>query len=130
MALDHGPLFRILDPTAGRASVFGHDTVAGAESAKALNIPPPGFTALFNGQDFTGWRLSPKAKAIWSIEDGVLKARALLDGSPHVTVEDVRRLAHPTLRHRILVGYRAEAEGVEQRCVYAGRSSPPRSRTR
>ena len=40
------------------------------------------------------------------------KALALLEGQPHVTAEDIRRLAHPTLRHRILVGYRAEAEGV------------------
>jgi MoxR-like ATPase len=40
------------------------------------------------------------------------KARALLAGRAHVSPEDIRALAHPTLRHRILVGYRAEAEGV------------------
>jgi len=40
------------------------------------------------------------------------KARALLHGRPHVIVEDIQSLAHATLRHRILVGYRAEAEGV------------------
>jgi MoxR-like ATPase len=40
------------------------------------------------------------------------KARALLAGRNHATVDDVRALVHPTLRHRILVGYRAEAEGV------------------
>ena len=40
------------------------------------------------------------------------KAQALLKGNSHVTTEDIRRLAHPALRHRILVGYRAEAEGV------------------
>jgi len=49
---------------------------AGAE--KKLNVPPKGFTALFNGKDFTGWRLSPKVKAFWSIEDGVLKSHGLL----------------------------------------------------
>ena len=52
--------------------------VCATESARELNVPPEGFTALFNGKDFTGWRLSPKAKAYWSIEDGVLKAPALL----------------------------------------------------
>jgi len=52
--------------------------VCAAESARELNVPPEGFTALFNGKDFSGWRLSPKAKAYWSIEDGVLKAPALL----------------------------------------------------
>ncbi len=40
------------------------------------------------------------------------KARALLHGRAHVTVEDIQTLAYPTLRHRILLNYRAEAEGV------------------
>ncbi len=40
------------------------------------------------------------------------KAKALLDGRVHVSADDIRELAHPTLRHRILVNYRAEAEGV------------------
>jgi MoxR-like ATPase len=40
------------------------------------------------------------------------KARALLDGRAHVTVDDIRRLAAPVLRHRILTNYRAEAAGV------------------
>ena len=40
------------------------------------------------------------------------KVRALLKGRAHVTVEDVRALAQPTLRHRILLNYRAEAEGI------------------
>ena len=40
------------------------------------------------------------------------KARALLMGRSHVTFEDVEALVHPTMRHRIVVGYKAEAEGV------------------
>jgi MoxR-like ATPase len=40
------------------------------------------------------------------------KARALLYGSSHVRFEDIRALAHPVLRHRVLINYRAEAEGV------------------
>jgi hypothetical protein len=32
----------------------------------------PGFTPLFNGKDFTGWRLSNEAS--WSIENGAIKA--------------------------------------------------------
>jgi MoxR-like ATPase len=40
------------------------------------------------------------------------KARALLEGRSHATADDIRALVHPTLRHRILVGYRAEAEGI------------------
>ncbi len=40
------------------------------------------------------------------------KARALLSGRAHVSLDDVRTLAQPTLRHRILINYRAEADGV------------------
>jgi MoxR-like ATPase len=40
------------------------------------------------------------------------KARALLRGRPHVTLDDVRALAHPVLRHRIVPTFAAEAEGI------------------
>jgi MoxR-like ATPase len=40
------------------------------------------------------------------------KARALLHGQSHVSFEDIRALALPVLRHRVLINYRAEAEGV------------------
>jgi MoxR-like ATPase len=40
------------------------------------------------------------------------KARALLDGRSYVKYEDIRALAHPVLRHRVLINYRAEAEGM------------------
>src|SRR4029078_5716492 len=40
------------------------------------------------------------------------KVRALLQGRAHVTIEDIQTLAYPTLRHRILLNYRAEAEGI------------------
>jgi MoxR-like ATPase len=40
------------------------------------------------------------------------KARALLQGRSLATADDIQALAAPTLRHRILLGYRAEAEGI------------------
>lgn len=40
------------------------------------------------------------------------KARALIAGRAHVTVDDIRRLAAPVLRHRILTNYKAEAAGI------------------
>jgi MoxR-like ATPase len=40
------------------------------------------------------------------------KARALLSGHAHVRMEDIRFLAAPVLRHRLLLSYKAEAEGV------------------
>ncbi|MCK4685332.1 MAG: AAA family ATPase, partial [Pirellulales bacterium] len=37
---------------------------------------------------------------------------ALLKGRSHVTIDDVQALAAPVLRHRIVVGFAAESEGV------------------
>jgi MoxR-like ATPase len=45
------------------------------------------------------------------------KARAVLNGRAHVTVEDIQSLAYPTLRHRVLLNYRAEAEGIRVETV-------------
>src|SRR5947199_10477398 len=40
------------------------------------------------------------------------KARALTSGRYHVSFEDIRALAHPVLRHRVLTNFRAESEGI------------------
>ncbi|HSJ16293.1 MAG TPA: MoxR family ATPase [Longimicrobiales bacterium] len=40
------------------------------------------------------------------------KARALMRGRYHVAIEDIRALAHPVLRHRILRNFHAESERV------------------
>jgi len=50
-----------------------------ADEQKKLNVPPEGFTALFNGKDFTAFRMHPKVESMWSIEDGVLKSHGLLE---------------------------------------------------
>jgi MoxR-like ATPase len=41
------------------------------------------------------------------------KARGLLDGRYHVSVADIRALAHPILRHRIITNFYAESERVD-----------------
>ena len=40
------------------------------------------------------------------------KARALLDGRLTVATEDIDNLARPTLRHRMLTNFQAEAQGI------------------
>jgi MoxR-like ATPase len=40
------------------------------------------------------------------------KARALMEGRYHVGFEDIRALAHPVLRHRILTNFHAQSERV------------------
>jgi MoxR-like ATPase len=41
------------------------------------------------------------------------KALALLDGRSAVSLDDIRAVAPPVLRHRILVNFQAEADGVD-----------------
>jgi MoxR-like ATPase len=45
------------------------------------------------------------------------KSRAVLHGRPAVSLEDVRAVARPVLRHRILVTFQAEAESVDAETV-------------
>ncbi len=59
--------------------------------------------------DWVSWGAGTRA-AQFLILGG--KARALLQGRSHVIKEDIVALAAPVLRHRVLVNYRAEAEGV------------------
>jgi MoxR-like ATPase len=40
------------------------------------------------------------------------KARALTSGRYHVSFDDIRALAHPVLRHRIIINFHAQSEGV------------------
>ena len=41
------------------------------------------------------------------------QARALLKGRYHVSTEDIRQVALPVLRHRIVTNFNAEAEGIK-----------------
>src|SRR6185503_6953790 len=40
------------------------------------------------------------------------KARALTNGRYHVSFDDIKAMAHPVMRHRVLTNFRAESEGV------------------
>jgi MoxR-like ATPase len=41
------------------------------------------------------------------------KVRALLDGRYNVSFEDLRRVYLPAMRHRVILNFEAQAEGVE-----------------
>ena len=40
------------------------------------------------------------------------KARAVMQGRPAVSLDDIRAVAPPVLRHRVLVNFQAVAEGI------------------
>ena len=45
------------------------------------------------------------------------KARAVLNGRPVVSLDDIRAVAPPVLRHRLLVNFQAEADGIDAETV-------------
>ena len=47
------------------------------------------------------------------------KARAVLNGRPAISLEDIRAVAPPVLRHRLLVNFQAEADGIDAETVVA-----------
>src|SRR5436190_9585840 len=59
--------------------------------------------------DWVSWGAGTRAAQFLTLG---AKARALLQGRAYVTKDDIIALAAPVLRHRVLVNYRAEAEGV------------------
>jgi len=59
-------------------------------------------------KDRVAWGAGPRASQYLVL---AAKARALLCGRTYVAIEDVRAVAHPVLRHRIVTTYGAEAEG-------------------
>ena len=48
------------------------------------------------------------------IRDRVLgaKAKAVLDGRPAPEIDDIKAMARPVLRHRLITNFNAEAEGL------------------
>lgn len=60
-------------------------------------------------QEWVAWGAGPRASQ-YLILGG--KARAILHGRMHVTTEDIREVAYPVLRHRLVTTFNADAEGI------------------
>jgi MoxR-like ATPase len=61
-------------------------------------------------RDYVSWGAGPRASQYLILAG---KARALLKGRYHVSTEDIRQVALPVLRHRIVTNFNAEAEGIK-----------------
>lgn len=68
-------------------------------------------------RDYLSWGAGPRASQFLVL---AAKAKALLTGAPHVTPELVREVALPVMRHRIIVNFNAEADGVSTDDVVLG----------
>lgn len=64
-----------------------------------------------NRKDIIEYGASPRASTGLVLAS---KARALISGRNHVSIEDVRAMAYPVLRHRIILNFEAERKGLTQ----------------
>ena len=76
----------------------------GAPALKVKDAELPDFI-----RDYVTWGAGPRASQFLIL---AAKARAVLHGRYYVSCEDVRAVALPVLRHRIITNFNAEAEGV------------------
>src|SRR5690606_30524648 len=74
----------------------------------------PGTTALDYVREWVEWGGGPRAGQALIL---TAKARALMEGRLAVSLEDIRKMAPAVLRHRVLVNFRAEAEGIDSDAV-------------
>ena len=88
-------------PVADHVFSYARDLVRATRPGEA------GVPAFIN--DMVQWGAGPRA-SIYLILAG--KARAILQGRVHVTTEDIAKVAHPVLRHRILTTFSAAAAGM------------------
>ena len=62
-------------------------------------------------EEMISWGAGPRAVQFLILGG---KARALIQGRTHVSTEDIAALARPVLRHRVVVNFSAESDGVTQ----------------
>ncbi len=60
-------------------------------------------------REFLSWGAGPRAVQFLLLG---AKAKAVMDGRSSATVADVKSIAHPVLRHRIITTFNAESSGV------------------
>jgi MoxR-like ATPase len=75
-----------------------------------LATHPQGPHALPVTNQFLRWGSSPRGAQTLALAS---KVRALLEGRFNVSFEDVRRVYLPAMRHRVILNFEAQAEGVE-----------------
>ncbi|MFN3151178.1 AAA family ATPase [Bremerella sp.] len=75
-----------------------------------LATHPEGPLALPITNQYLRWGSSPRGAQTLAL---TAKVRALLDGRYNVSYEDVRRVYLPAMRHRVILNFEAQAEGLD-----------------
>jgi MoxR-like ATPase len=102
-----------LDPriAAYLVSITAATRPGGGTPGKNAAEPRPRGEGLYR---YISFGASPRASIALS---RCCRIRALFEGRPFVTPEDVKAAAYPVLRHRIILSYEAEADGLEADAV-------------
>ncbi|MFI4874041.1 MAG: AAA family ATPase [Blastopirellula sp. JB062] len=75
-----------------------------------LATHPDGPMSLPVTNQYLRWGSSPRGAQTLAL---AAKVRALLDGRYNVSYEDIRRVYLPTMRHRVILNFEAQAEGLD-----------------
>lgn len=78
-------------------------------SVKLVNLTRPSENGLKFIKDWITWGASPRAAQYLILG---AKAHSIIGGRYTPTKEDIRRVIHPVLRHRLVTSFTAEADGV------------------
>ena len=89
-------------PCAEHVMSYAMDLV---RQTRVLTDEAPGFI-----KEWVSWGAGPRASQYLVLG---AKARAVLHGRYYVSTEDIRAVAGPVLRHRIITNFNAEAEGIK-----------------
>jgi MoxR-like ATPase len=131
--LDDAPIDAVLDAAEALALQRLVRSVEAAEPALQYAASlvratrPDGAAAPDLVKKYVRWGAGPRAGQALILG---AKAHALLDGRFAVAPEDLRRVAAPVLRHRVLPNFAAEAEGISAEQVIEtllAQVAPPRS---
>jgi MoxR-like ATPase len=104
--LDGGQIQRLQD-VVRQVVVAEHVFEYVADLVRATRPREPGVPKFV--PELLTWGAGPRA-CQYMILGG--KARAILHGRLHVTTEDIRTVAYPVLRHRLVTTFNADAEGI------------------
>jgi MoxR-like ATPase len=88
-------------PVADHVFVYARDL---ARASRPATSEAPDFV-----NELVNWGAGPRASIYMIL---AAKARAILHGRYHATTEDVREMALPVLRHRVITTFNAEAAGI------------------
>jgi MoxR-like ATPase len=102
-----GPAILAMQSLARGVPIADHITTFTARLLKATHPDDPGATEAV--RRFVRYGASPRGVQAMILSGKIM---ALLDGRYNVALDDIRQAALPALRHRLILNFEAQAEGV------------------